>query len=62
LFLPEQWTELIKELDLSKPAYIFIHKTSQSLIKEKSPKTLAFIEQKYRIHHQINHGIWYILK
>ncbi|MBE9034787.1 glycosyltransferase family 39 protein [aff. Roholtiella sp. LEGE 12411] len=61
LFVPQQWTELLKELDSSKPAYIFIHNTYKSMIKEKSPKMLEFLEQKYRIEHQSNRGTWYIL-
>ncbi|MEH2414369.1 hypothetical protein [Nostoc sp.] len=60
-FLPEQWTELLQQLDSSKPPYIFIDYIQQPTIKEKFPKMLEFIEQRYRILHQNNNGIWYIL-
>ncbi len=62
LLVPEQWTQLLKELDSSKPAYIFIHNTYQLMIKEKSPKIMELIEQKYRLSHQTNRGKWYVLK
>ena len=61
-FLPEQWTALIEQLDSSKPPYIFIDYKPQAIIKENSPKTLEFVEQKYRILRQNNNGIWYIIK
>ncbi len=61
-FLSEQWSALIKQLDSSKPPYIFIDYEPQAIIKEKFPNMLEFVEQKYQILRQDNNGIWYILK
>ncbi|QHG17531.1 hypothetical protein [Nostoc sp. ATCC 53789] len=61
-FLSEQWSALIKQLDSSKPPYIFIDYEPQAIIKEKFPNLLEFVEQKYQILLQDNNGIWYILK
>lgn len=61
-FLPEQWLKLIEQLDSSKPPYIFIDDVRQAIIKKYFPKILEFVEQRYRILHQSNNGIWYIIK
>lgn len=61
-FLSEQWLALIKQLDSSKPPYIFIDYEPQAIIKDKFPNLLEFVEQKYQILRQNNNGIWYILK
>ncbi|MEA5627208.1 hypothetical protein [Nostoc sp. UHCC 0251] len=61
-FLPEQWSTLIEQLDLSKPPYIFIDYVPQAIIKKNSPKMLEFVEQRYQILRQSNNGIWYIIK
>jgi hypothetical protein len=61
-FLSEQWSALIKQLELSKPPYIFIDYEPQAIIKDKFPNLLEFVEQKYQILSQKNDGIWYILK
>jgi hypothetical protein len=60
-FLPEQWTKLLKQLDSSKPPYIFIDYVQEPTIKKNFPKMLEFIEQRYRILRQNNHGTWYII-
>ncbi len=71
-FLPEQWVKLLEQLESSKPPYIFIdyvHQAPpyifidyvhQAIIKEKFPKMLEFLEQRYSILRQNNNGIWYI--
>jgi len=61
LFLSEQWPQLLKELDLSKPPYIFISNDYQPLIKKECPKILELIEKKYHILPKSNDGIWYIV-
>ncbi|MEA5606196.1 glycosyltransferase family 39 protein [Nostoc sp. UHCC 0252] len=61
LFLPEQWPQLLKELDSSKPPYIFILDNYQSLIRKEFPKILELIDERYRILSKSNDGIWYIL-
>ncbi|MHC5729192.1 MAG: hypothetical protein ACYTXY_34750, partial [Nostoc sp.] len=60
LFLSEQWPQLLEELDLSKPAYIFISNDYQPLIKKECPKILELIEKRYHILPKSNDGIWYI--
>lgn len=60
-FLPEQWPELLEQLDSSKPPYIYIDSTYQAIIKKTFPKMLEFLSQRYRILQQNNKGIWYIL-
>ncbi|MFW9262360.1 glycosyltransferase family 39 protein [Nostoc sp. CALU 546] len=61
LFLSEQWPQLLQELDLSKPPYIFISDNDESGIKKGFPKILELIEKRYRILSKRNDGIWYIL-
>ncbi|MEH1802887.1 MAG: hypothetical protein V7L13_27755 [Nostoc sp.] len=61
-FLPEQWPKLIEQLDISKPPYIFIDYIQEPIIKDKFPRMLEFIEQRYRILRQNSNGIWYIIK
>ncbi|MBN3949140.1 MAG: glycosyltransferase family 39 protein [Nostoc sp. NMS7] len=60
LFLSEQWPQLLEELDLSKPAYIFISNDYQPLIKKECPKILELIDKRYHILPKSNDGIWYI--
>ncbi|MEH2144130.1 glycosyltransferase family 39 protein [Nostoc sp.] len=60
-FLSEQWPQLLGELDLSKPPYIFISDNYQTLIKEKFPKILELIEKRYHILSKTTDGIWYII-
>ncbi|MCC5615291.1 hypothetical protein LC605_09420 [Nostoc sp. CHAB 5836] len=60
-FLPEQWIKLLEQLDSSKPPYIFIDYVQEPTIKKNFPKMLEFIQQRYRILRQNNHGTWYIL-
>ncbi|MGF1933686.1 MAG: glycosyltransferase family 39 protein [Nostoc sp. ChiQUE02] len=61
LFLSEQWPQLLRELDLSKPPYIFISNNYQTLIKEKFPKILELIDKRYHILSKATDGIWYII-
>ncbi|MBD2519041.1 glycosyltransferase family 39 protein [Nostoc sp. FACHB-973] len=61
LFVSDQWPQLLQELDLSKPPYIFISDDYQTLIKEEFPKILELIEKKYHILSKGNDGIWYIV-
>ena len=60
LFLSEQWPQLLEELDLSKPPYIFISNNYQTLIKKEFPKILELIEKRYHILSKTTDGIWYI--
>ncbi len=60
-FLSEQWPQLLHELDLSKPPYIFISDNYQTLIKKKFPMIIELIEKRYHILSKRNDGIWYII-
>ncbi|WP_341524531.1 hypothetical protein WKK05_17995 [Nostoc sp. UHCC 0302] len=61
LFLPEQWSQLQKELVSIKPPYIFISNEYISLVKQKSPQIMELINHKYKLLSKSNKGIWYIL-
>ncbi|MEH2325168.1 MAG: glycosyltransferase family 39 protein [Nostoc sp.] len=60
LFLSEQWPQLLKELDSSKPPYIFITNQYKTLIQESFPKIIELIEKRYHILSKTNYGTWYI--
>ncbi|BBD68906.1 hypothetical protein NIES4072_37660 [Nostoc commune NIES-4072] len=63
LFLPDQWPQLLEELDSSKPPYIFITNKYHALIQEKFPKILELIEKRYHILSKSDESesVWYIL-
>ncbi|MHC5738718.1 hypothetical protein [Nostoc sp.] len=61
LFLSEQWLQLLQELNLSKPPYIFISDNYQTLIKKEFPKIIELIDKRYHLLSKSNDGNWYIL-
>lgn len=60
-FLPEQWQQLIAELDREAPPYLFIGPEHLQITKERSPATLDFINQHYTVLKTSDAGIWYQL-
>src|SRR6516164_3310043 len=60
LYLPEQWLELREELERVRPPYIFVFPDYAELMPQRSPETMRFIEQNYRVLRTSDLGTWYI--
>jgi len=59
LLLPEQWKELRAQLAAKRPAYIFIAADYQTLMRYRSPETMASIRQNYSQRRADSNGAWY---
>jgi hypothetical protein len=57
--LPEQWQQIIAELDQTAPPYIFIGSKHLQITQERSPATLNFINQRYTVLKSSDAGTWY---
>jgi hypothetical protein len=60
LYLSEQWNQLIDELSEASPPYIFIASEYVDLVPARSPRTIHFIEENYRVLRSSNAGVWYV--
>ncbi|MFX0201267.1 MAG: hypothetical protein ACFFCW_34550 [Candidatus Hodarchaeota archaeon] len=58
-FLPEQWIQLKEQLAEALPPYIFVATSYLDLVLKRSPGQL--IQEKYRVLHKSDVGVWYVL-
>ncbi len=60
-FLPEQWSELARELEDNPPNLIFVAKVNEKMLNEKGQEFTAFVAQHYRRTQNTGDGHWYVL-
>jgi hypothetical protein len=58
-FQPDQWNELLREIEDKKPCYIFIDFINKNLISNNSKKFLILLRTRYFFDHQNKSGFWY---
>ena len=62
LLLPEQWSDLIKQLRKNRPVYIFFDVGYVKLVPNLSPEIVNFIKKNYSIVNHTRDGIWFVDK
>lgn len=60
--LPEQWQQLREQLSAASPPYIFMETSFLKLLPDRSPETVHFIEERYRVLRTSGAGNWYVLQ
>lgn len=60
-FLPEQWTVLETQLRQAQPQQLFMTSFNEELMAARSPQTLAFITENYKLTSPGKTGNWYSL-
>ena len=58
-YTPEQWMWLSRDLQKSKPPYIFIPPKEMGLIRQRSGDLKALLESEYRLILNTDLGTWY---
>lgn len=59
-FLPNQWLQLIQEVEMTRPPYIFIDVYYQELIKSESADFQQLIQTQFVPLKESEEGIWYM--
>ena len=60
-FLSEQWSQLRSQLDVARPAYIFVASEYADLVNQQ-PLITEFLNTRYRQIRRSSAGTWYILE
>ena len=56
--LPEQWREIARQLH-GEPVYLFVQDGYDALMPERSPETLAVIDEDFDVLVEVDAGTWY---
>jgi hypothetical protein len=59
MLVQSQWDTLATELSDAAPAYVFIDEDVASMVAERSPATVEWLERDYERSSQDSDGVWY---
>lgn len=59
VMLSDQWTELLADLDRARPIYVFLQDDQLSMIEDRGPAVLDFVEDNYATIAKTEMGTWY---
>jgi hypothetical protein len=59
MLVQSQWDTLATELSDAAPAHVFIDEDVASMVAERSPATVEWLERDYERSSQDSDGVWY---
>jgi hypothetical protein len=61
-YLSDQWSQLIDQLSIARPPYVFVGSEYASLIPVRSPELQRFLNGNYQVLRQSSAGTWFVLQ